>query len=267
MANINIINFKKWDDQFLARNPQRKCNFNIVKSSVYDEIYYGKHFEFKAIYYYLNPLGREEIILDKKIISFEQLGISIQDYNLENDPPTENIPVYLDIEIKWEQYHRLRELLYKKQVKSILLMVYDPQQIYPFSEHYEKVIKYRISDYLFHSMNEEALKNELQKISNLIQITNTDKPTYQINGSNIPSDSLHNRLKRMIQHDSNYLIHYKFQKDISFGAYFKLFVIMKEVLFELNTNQSIDSNNLELYQSSQDQKRIPFLIYEDVLKK
>jgi len=146
-------------------------------------------------------------------------------------------------------------------------MIFDPQQIFPFEENYTKVLKYRISDYLFNPMNKETLKSEFQKISNLIQITYIDYQTYQVNGSNIPSDSLHNTLKSMILSDSNYLIHYKFHKDISFGAYFKLFVIMKEVLFELNTHQTIDPNSSELHKSSEDPNRIPFLIYEEVLGK
>lgn len=267
MANLNIINYKKWDNQFLAKNPQRLCNFHIVKSAVYDDIYFGKHYEFKPIYFYLNPSGAEEIILEKKIIGFEQLGNSLQKYNLENDPSTEHVPIYIDIELKWELYHQLRELLYKNQIKSIFFMIYDPQQIFPFEENYLKVLKYKISDYLFNPMNEETLKSEFQKISNLIQITYIDYQTYQVNGSNMLSDSLHNTLKSMILSDSNYLIQYKFHKDISFGAYFKLFVIMKEVLFELNTLQTIDPNSSELHKSSEDPNRIPFLIYEEVLRK
>jgi hypothetical protein len=265
IANFNVVNYKKWDTKFLEKNPQRKCHFEIIKSNIYDDNYFGKYFELIPIYFYINDKGFEEIIFDKKIMDLNQLNSAIQNFNLKHNTDSESAPLFIDKKIKWEQFDQLRKILCDNQIKSIQYFIDDPEQIHPFEENCAKVIKYRIFDYLYKPLMKEQWNNtELAKISNIIQVNLIDNNSYQINGSVISNALLKSTIKNLIFKDTNYIIIYNFHKNIDFGTYFNLFIKAKEALFEINNNQVIDPKNSELFLYSKNERAIPFLIIEEV---
>jgi len=264
IANFNVVNYKKWDTRFLEKNPQRKCHFKIIKSSIYDDIYFGKYFEMGPIYYYINDKGFEEIIFDKKIMDLKQLNSAIQDFKFKHHTDSKSAPIFIDKKIKWEQYDHLRKFLFENQINSIQFIIDDPEQIYPFEENCAKVIKYRIYDYLYKPKPTEYFTNVLKKISNIIQVNLTNNNTYQINGTVISNAQLKSTIKNLILKDTNYIIIYSFDKNIDFGTYFDLFIKAKEALFEINNNQVIDPGYSDQFLYFNGNKEIPFLITEKV---
>lgn len=267
LANFNTLHYKKWDDHFLEINPHLNCTFKISESRVYDDLYFNRPRRLSPIYFYHNRKGSLEVIFNHSKIDTNSISNALKNYLLKVDEPLKSVPVYLDRKVSFEQFDQFRKVLYDHHITWIQIIIKDPENYYPFNNTMEKVIQYKMSDYLFHPMNKKDFEKELSNISNIIHITLIDFQTYQINGKNIPSDSLKSRLKTLIQEDSNYLIQYQYKKDITFGLYFNLFIQAKETLYEINTQQVIDSKNSELFLYPKNENGIPFLILEEVTEK
>jgi biopolymer transport protein ExbD len=264
MANFNTLNYKKWDDHYLEINPHLSCNFKISKSRVYDDYFFNRPRRLSPIYYYLSKEGTLEVIFNRSKIPANSLENSLKKYLVNNEEPQKSVPVYLDRKVSFDQFEQFRKILHNQNINWIQIIIQDPENYYPFNNPMEKVIEYRISDYLFNPVNKKDLEKGLTKISNIIHVNLIDYQTYQINGKSITPDSLKSTLKTLIQKDTNYLIHYQYKKNITFGLYFKLFIQAKEILYEINTNQEIDPNDSEMFLYSKNEHDIPFLILEEV---
>lgn len=265
LANLNMLDYKKWDHHFLELNPHLKFNFSIPVSKVYDDEYYNRRGGLKPIYYYHNQKGYLEVIFNHSRIPFSQLKDSLQEYFKNSEEVIRKVPVYLDANLSFEEYQQIRKILFDQKINWIQIIIQNPMNYDPFNNPREKVIQYRLSKYLFEPlMNKTTFKKEFSSFSNIIQVSFSDSNSYMINDVIIPSDSLKNTLKTWIQKDNNYLIHYKFKKEISFGIYFKFIIKAKEALYELNNDQIIDPSNSELFLNSNDHIAIPFLLFEDV---
>lgn len=265
LANLNMLDYKKWDHHFLEINPHLNCHFSIPESKVYDDEYYYRRGGLKPIYFYHNQKGSLEVIFDHSKIPFSHLGDSLQEYFRDSEEMIRKVPVYLDANLSFEEYQKFRKLLYDLKINWIQIIIQNPRNYDPFNNPREKVVQYRLSEYLFEPpMDKTTFKKEFSSFSNIIQVSLSDSNSYMINDVIISSDSLKNTLKTWIQKDKNYLIHYKFKKEISFGIYFKFIIKAKEALYEINNDQLIDLKNSELLLYSNDQKEIPFILFEDV---
>lgn len=264
LANFNTLHYKKWDDHFLELNPHLNCHFNIPESKVYDDEYFNRPRGLKPIYLYLNKEGSVEVIFNHSKIPFNLLVDSLQNYYKYSEEHIKSMPVYMDHNVSFMQYNQFRKTLYDQNIHWIEIIIKDPMNYYPFNNSREKVIQYRISNYLFEPpMDSLKLKETFLKFSNIIHVNLIDLHTYQINGKNTPIDSLKSVLKSLILKDSNYIIHYKFKKEIILEHYLKIFIKAREALYEINENQFIDYQNNELYETSNQADRIPLMIYEE----
>ncbi len=267
LAHFNVINYKKWDDLFLKEYPQYNCNLKIPDSHVFDDYSFYSYNELKPIYFYINKNRTEELIFNHYIIPLSQLSDSIEKYSQKNDLPLAKITLYMDTRMSWEQYQRLCIQLYKNHIQCIRFIIDENSWNWnPYNNEIEKVIHYRIPNYLFTSQNKLTLERYLEKISNIIRVDLINNIEYQVNDRSVSLDSLKWVIKEQILKDTNYLIYYKFNKNVNFGNYFRLIPICKEALYEINTNQVIDPRNSEVYLYPNADKVIPFLFLEEVTK-
>jgi len=232
-AQIDIIDYKKLNRSFLQYNIFERYHLELPESDSYQKLFKsGLSMKIYLIENQINPEAKPFIIVDKKLIAWEQLPAIVSEWkeqHREEEKPLLLQHLFIDKDIKMKHIKQFKKALTKIYFRNVAYAVIPADKKYPKAYYQYTVLRYRLPTWYAYPFDFEHTWNDIKDYKNKIRLKLSASGQISVNGQTVADEYLQTKLKNLIdRHPVDYVIIFHINDDAHFQDYIKVIASIRK---------------------------------------
>lgn len=238
LSKINLTNYNAINESILSKNIQYNYKLDLPVSEFYERL--EKLSLIEDIYVVCTKdddlNSKPIIVVDNQKISLDSLPNKINYWRSARDEievPFMIYRLYIHGDIRMEFINKFKNELSNSGVSRISYAVIPSNSKYDNWYYPEVSFPARIPDWISETINVNEIKNEINKIPNIIEIRQNGNGIISINNYLVDKENLKTTVKQLIKNNPDYLIKYYINDSINFSNYLNIVSKSTKAVHEL----------------------------------